>query len=119
MKNSVKKELASHVIDKIIDGILTDDNKDEWHFYAFNEDYYIIGYFESGEWLKNHNIGEFEAAVICQQYELDNFGETTIYSNAETVVNMLAYIYGEELIYSTDAKNTEELKNEMYEIINN
>ena len=54
MKNSVKKELASHVIDKITDGILTNGNKDEWHFYAFNEDYYIIGYFESGEWLKNH-----------------------------------------------------------------
>ena len=111
MKNSIKIELASHIIDRINDGILTDDNRDEWHFYSFNEDYYIIGYYEASQWLKKHDIGEFEAAGICQEYEVENFGECTkIYDNAETTVNMLAYIYGEELLSSLDAETIEELK---------
>lgn len=98
MKKSIKTELANHIIDRIKDGILTNYNKEEWHFYSFNEDYYIIGYYESSEWLKKHGIGEFEAAGICQQYEIDHFGESKVYDNSESVVNMLAYIYGEELL---------------------
>lgn len=104
MTTSVKSELASHIIDRINDGIITDDNKDEWHFHSFNEDYYIIGYYQASEWLKKHGIGEFEASGICQQYEIDHFGESKVYDNSESVVNMLAYIYGEELL------------NEFYEI---
>lgn len=113
MKNSIKKELANHIIDKINDGILTNDNRDDWHFYCFNEDYYVIGYYECSQWLKRHDIGEFEAAGICQQYEVDNFGESKVYDNSESVVNMLAYIYGEELIYSLDAQNIKQLKKEL------
>ena len=113
MKNSVKEELIQHILDKVNDGILTDDNRDEWHFHCFNEDYYIIDYYECSQWLKCHNIGEFEAAGICQQYEIDNFGESKVYDNSETVVNMLAYIWGEEIIYSLDATNIEELKEEL------
>lgn len=118
MKTSVKTELLNHILDKINDGILTNENKDGWHFYCFNEDYYIIGYYEASQWLKRHNIGEFEAAGICQQYEKDNFGELTkVYDNSEAVVNMLTYIYGEELIYSFDAETVEELKEEIEELI--
>lgn len=114
MENSVREELIQHIIDRINDGILTDENKDEWHFHCFNEDYYIIGYYEASEWLKKHNIGELEAAGMCQQYEIDNFGEcNTIYDNSEKVVNMLTYMYGEEIIYSLDADNIEELKEEL------
>lgn len=113
MKNTILKELSEHIIDKINDGILTDENKGEWHFYCFNEDYYIIGYYESSQWLKRHDIGEFEAAGICQQYEIDNFGESKIYDNSEAAVNMLTYIYGEELFNSLDAENIEELKKEL------
>ena len=117
MKYTVKKELISHIIDKINDGILTNENKDEWHFYCFNEDYYIIGYYNASKWLKKHDIGEFEAAGICQEYEIDNFGENyTIYDNSEKAVNMLAYIYGEELLYSLDANNIKELKRELKQI---
>ena len=114
MKTSIKLELASHIIDKINDGILTNDNKDEWHFYAFNEDYYIIGYYEASQWLKRHNIGEFEAAGICQQYEIDNFGESKVYDNSESVVNMLAYIFGEELLSEYyDITKVKKLKKEL------
>lgn len=118
MYTSIKTELAQHVIDRINDGVLTNDNRDEWHFHAFNEDYYIIGYYESSQWLKKHGIGEFEAAGICTQYELDQFGEVSkVYDNAEKVVNMLAYIYGEELIYEFDAESVEELREAMEGIV--
>lgn len=118
MRKSIEQELAQHVIDLIDDGVLTNENKDEWHFHAFNEDYYIIGYFQASEWLKKHGFGEFEAAGICQEYDRDNFGELTkVYDNAESVVNMLIYIYGEELIYSKNFSDVDELKEEMQELI--
>lgn len=113
MKNSIKEELKSHLLDLINDEVLTDDNKEDWHFHAFNEDYYIIGYYNSSEWLKNHGLGELEAAGICQQYEIENFGESKVYDNSESVVNMLAYIYGEELIHSLDVTTIEGLKEEL------
>lgn len=118
MKASIKVELADHLIDCINDGVLTNDNRDEWHFHAFNEDYYLIGYYNCSEWLKKHEIGEFEAAGICQEYELDHFGEcNTIYDNSEKVVNMLAYIYGEELLNELDADSIEELEEKLNELI--
>ncbi len=111
MKRSIEIELKAYISDKIDDGVIHDDNQDEWHFHLFNEDYYIIGYWNASEWLKAHGIGEFEAADTCVQYENDNFGEsTTRYDNSETVVNMLAYIYGEELLSDIGASDIEELK---------
>ena len=116
MKTSVKQEFAAYLLDLINDGVLTDENKDEWHFHAFNEDYYIIGYFEGKQWLAEHNYDPFEAIEICQQYEIDNFGESKVYDNAEQTANMLAYILGEEFIYSLDAENVEELTEELENI---
>jgi hypothetical protein len=110
MKHTIKTELEEYLLDLINDGVLTDENRDDWHFHAFNEDYYIIGNWNASEWLKTHNIGKFEAAGVCQQYENDNFGESQIYDNAEKVVNMLTYIYGEELLNSFDVETIEELK---------
>lgn len=101
MKASVKEELTSYIQDLKNDNVLTDENKDEWHYLAFNQNYYVIGYYNASQWLKNHDLDPFEAVSICQQYEVDNFGECrTVYYSSEKVVNMLAYIYGEELIYN-------------------
>jgi len=111
MKATIKTELSAHVLDLINDGVLTNENREEWHFHSFNEDHYIVGYYQCSEWLKLHDIGEFEAAGICQEYELENFGEIAgIYDNSERVVNMLAYIYGEELINGIGAANIKQLK---------
>jgi hypothetical protein len=111
MKQSVKRELESHILDLINDGVLTDSNKDDWHFHAFNEDYYIIGYYQAEQWLKEHNISVFEAIGICQEWEDNVLGERTKdYDNAETLVNMLVYVYGEELLSEIDAMGIEELK---------
>ena len=117
MKTSIKTELAQYIVDIINDGVLTNDNIDDWHYHAFNEDYYLTGYYECSKWLKTHGIGEFEAVGICQQYEIDNFGESRVYDNVADVVNMLAYIYGEELIYSGDFKKVKHLKRAMKELI--
>lgn len=116
----IKEELAYHVLDKIKDVALTKENKDDWHYLCFNEDYYLIGYYQCSEWLKNHNIDVYEAIGICQEYERDTFGELTgSYDNSEKTVNMLVYIFGEELIYSKDFKNIKQLKKTMKEIIKN
>jgi hypothetical protein len=117
MKTSIKTELSQHILDRINDGVINNDNRDEWHFHCFNEDYYIIGYYNASQWLKEHGISEFEAAGICQQYEVDSFGESKVYDNSESVVNMLAYIYGEELLSNIDAETVEELETELEEIV--
>ena len=118
METTIKTELAQHILDRINDGVIDDTNRDDWHFYCFNEDYYLIGYYECSEWLKAHGIGELEGASICNQYEVDNFGETSNkYDNTESVVNMLAYIYGEELIYGVNADTIEDLEAEIKELV--
>jgi len=118
MKHSVKQELAHHILDRINDGVIDDANKDDWHFHCFNEDYYIIGYYEAEQWLKNHDISAFEAIGICQEYENEVFGEQyKMYDNAETTVNMLAYIYGDQILNEIDADNIEELTEALNDIV--
>jgi len=117
MKTSAKQELAYHILDRISDGVITNENKDEWHFHCFNEDHYLIGYYACSQWLEEHGIGEFEAAGICTDYEEENFGEShNTYDNSEKAVNMLAYIYGEELLSEIDAETIEELQEELQAI---
>ena len=99
MRTSIKNEFEQRAIDYVNDGILTMDNRDEWHYHLFNEDYYIIGYYNAEQWLKEHGVSAFEAIQVCQYYEKDNFGECRVYDNAEMVVNMYAYILGEEWMY--------------------
>ena len=118
MENSVKKELANHILNYINDGVIDDNNRDDWHFHLFNEDYYIIGYYEASQWLKNHDIDAFEAIGICQEWEEDVLGEKQkVYDNAETTVNMLVYVWGEELLNEIDADNIEELTEALNNII--
>lgn len=101
MKKSIREELSSYIAEGIKEmkryTELPSDPQ-ELHFKLFNEDYYIIGYFQSEEWLIKHRMETFEAISIVQEYEKEQFGECRMYDNAESVVNMLAYIYGEELL---------------------
>ena len=118
MKNSIKIELTSYLLDLANEGVLTNNNREDWHFQAFNEDYYIIGYYQASEWLKKHSIDSFEAVGICQQYEIDNFGEaSSVYDNSEKVVNMLVYIYGEELLNDLNVETVEELNSELLGLV--
>ena len=118
MKNSIKTELANHILDSINDGIIDNTNRDDWHFHLFNEDYYWIGYYNCEKWLESHNIGAFQAIEICQEYEKDNFGEISgEYDNAEKVVNMIAYIYGERLLSEFEGENIEDLEEYLNDIL--
>ena len=103
MKNSIKQELSAYVTDRVEEmrryKELPSDISD-LHHELFNQDYYIIGYYQAEKWLEEHNISAWEGMSICQEYEIDNFGEASKkYDNAETTVNMLAYIYGEQLLH--------------------
>ena len=98
---TIKTELREHIISTIEE--MQDENilelGDLFHR-AFNQDYYIIGYYQCEQWLKKHNISIFEAIQFCQDYEYEQFGEYyKRYNNAEELVNMMTYIIGEELVY--------------------
>lgn len=68
------------------------------HNELFNTDYFIIGYHAAEQWLIA-NPGIFSAIEEIRQYEKDNFGEVnTDFSSSEKVVNMYAYIKGEEIL---------------------
>ncbi len=113
MQNTIKTELQSHIEDLINDGVLTLDNVDDWHFHAFNEDYYIIGYYQAEQWLKRHNVSPFEAIEEIKEYEQTNYGEvSTCFDNAESVVNMYVYILGEEVLYSIQDQLIEQLEDQ-------
>lgn len=111
MKKSIREELAQHLLDLINDEVLTDENKEDWHHHAFNEDYYIVGHYNAEQWLKKHDLSAFEAIGDCQDWEENVLGEKqNTYDNAETVVNMVVYVYGEGLLNDLDAASITELK---------
>ena len=95
----MNNELIQHIIDTIIDQDL--ETFEDLHFHAFNEDYYIIGYYEANEWLKSHNIDAFDAIAYVIEQEQQEFGEITLKPediNAERIVNLYVYYQGQELL---------------------
>ena len=76
---------------------------EDLHHYCFNTDYYIIGTYKATQWLEDKT---FEVINFIKDYEIDNFGEvTTDFSSPEKVVNMYAYILGEEIVNDYKHKN--------------
>ena len=76
------------------------------HHELFNTDYYIIGTYGAKKWLGDMS---FDIIGYIKDYEMDNFGELyTDLSDAEKVVNMYAYIIGEEILSEVikDVKHT-------------
>jgi hypothetical protein len=116
-KNSVKTELLEHIKDCITYGQITDQNIEDWHHDLFNVDYYIIGYYQCGEWLKKHEIGAFEAIETVVDYEKENFGTIHTDINAEAIVNMYVFIEGELLLNDLEATSIEQLKSRIDEIL--
>lgn len=80
-------------MDNIVEGIEGAD----LHNALYNEDYFIIGYYNAEKFLDKY--GSFSAIGDIQQYEKDQFGDvTTDLSDSEKVANMFAYIKGEEAL---------------------
>jgi hypothetical protein len=101
MKESIKKELTQHVLDLINDGVINDGNIDDAHFHAFNEDYYIIGYYNAKKWLDRHGLCAFDAIAEVIEGERNLFGEVNLTHedmNADRIVNLLVFYYGHDVI---------------------
>jgi len=93
-KEEIKEHFDDFIKEQPEDWI--EENIDDIHHYAFNEDYFIIGYYQAEQWLSDH---VFEVIGIIQDYEDMHFGESyTDLGNSEKVVNMYAYIVGEEVV---------------------
>jgi hypothetical protein len=94
------QELKSLIVDAINDGRLDDVELCDLHHEVFNTDYYIIGRYDSEQWLIN-NGGIFNAINVIKNYEEDNFGTiTTDFSEPERICNMYVYILGEEVVFN-------------------
>jgi len=94
-----KEEIKEHFDDFLEDQDeeWIEENIDDIHHYAFNEDYYIIGYYQARVWCGDE---VFNIIETIREYEESNFGEvTTDFSDAEKVVNMYTYIVGEEVVH--------------------
>jgi len=92
--NSEIVNYALNGMDNVIEGIYACDLHNE----LFNTDYFIIGYYAAEQWLMA-NVGIFAAIEEIKDYEQSNFGEVnTDLSSSEKVVNMYAYIKGEEIL---------------------
>lgn len=88
------------VIDDIYDKLDDKTGEDQYgcdlHHELCNTDYFIIGRHKATEALGSD---VFEATSKIKEYEQTNFGEvSTDFSEPEKVVNMLAYIIGEEVL---------------------
>ena len=105
MKGNVmdyKKEELKEYFDTFIDDSIEHLKEDEYwkedlHHNAFNQDYYIYGTYEAKKWLGDM---VFDVIEHIRKYEEFNFGEVnTDFSDPEKVVNMYAYIIGEEIVH--------------------
>lgn len=72
------------------------ENLDDLHHHAFNTDHYIIGTERAINWMGSY---VFDIINFIKEYEQDNFGEvSTDFTSPESIVNMYAYIIGEEVV---------------------
>ena len=93
-KEEIKEYFDDYINDQDAEWI--EENKDDLHHHAFNTDYYIIGTYQAKEWLGNM---AFDVIEHIREYEQFHFGEvSTDFSNPEKIVNMYAYIIGEEIV---------------------
>ena len=103
---TIKEELKTHIEVGIFTlwSSFSEFDENDLHNELFNVDYYIIGNYKAEQWLKKHNISVFQGIRFVQDYERKNFGDDAIqnYDNAETLVNMIVFIIGEELIYQEE-----------------
>ena len=112
------KELISKVIETIQENDLQGLCIDELHQRAFNQDYYIIGYYAAEKWLID-NYGIFAAIQKIHEYEESIFGEVnTNLGNSENVCNMITYILGEEIIQDLNIEGEKFTKKELKRIEN-
>jgi len=93
-KEEIKEHFDDFIKEQPEDWV--EENIDDIHHYAFNEDYFIIGTYQAKKWCGDE---VFNIIETIREYEDMHFGEVnTDFSDAEKVVNMYAYIVGEEVV---------------------
>jgi len=98
--NKQYETVKEYIIDRLGDGIGETEHASDLHHYLLNEDYFIIGRYEAKQFLDGET---FNAIEKVKTYEQDNFGElSTDLSEPEKVVNMFAYIVGEEILRESE-----------------
>ena len=109
LSNEAKRIFALEIIEELEHNALPNEtiadsygDLNELHFKCFNQDYFITGYYQANEFIKKHFYNVFDAIDIVREYEENNFGQFTTDINSEAICNMLAYIIGEEIVYSLD-----------------
>lgn len=114
MNNSIMQELKQHVTDLVACGTINSDNIEDAQHIAFNEDYYIIGYYQAKQWLASHGVDAWQAIAYVIEQEMLHFGEVNIKSediNEEAIANLLVFFAGydidfEELLAETEEEET-------------
>ena len=93
-KDEIKDHFDDFIKEQPEDWI--EENIDDIHHHAFNTDYFIIGYYQAKQWCCDE---VFNIIETIRDYEKSNCGEVnTDFSSSEKVVNMYAYIVGEEVV---------------------
>ena len=91
-------ELKEHLIDTVKEYPITDENIDEAHYYAFNENYYIIGYGRAKAWLEGHNIDVLKSVDFIQRKQDEMYGEPQeVPTDYETIVNQFVHYLGDNI----------------------
>lgn len=121
------QSLVSHALDGL-SSISEGQEACDLHHELFNMDYFIIGRYQAEQWLSK-NVGIFTAIEEIKEYEQSNFGEvSTDLSEPEHVMNMYAYIKGEEILQQSKtlqrrwnkkltAENLEAIKEELENLL--
>jgi len=91
------QQIIEHAICKM-ERISEGQHAIDLHNELFNMDYFIIDHYDAEQFLIN-GPGIFAAIEEIKEYKNSNFEEvSTDFSSAEKVVNMYAYIKGEEVL---------------------
>jgi hypothetical protein len=117
MNQSIKQELRNNLIE-YVKQCDEDHSFDDLHHEVFNEDYYIIGYYQANEWLTSHSVSAFEAIAYVIEQEENHFGESSLTAsdmNSERIVNLLVYFAAFDVMPDCDLSNTS--KTELLELL--
>lgn len=93
-KDEIQEYFDDYINDQDMEWIK--ENIEDLHHHVFNTDYFIVGTYKATQWLDDQ---VFNVIEFIREYEDFYFGKvTTDFSNPEKVVNMYAYIIGEEIV---------------------
>ena len=85
---------------------------DDLHNFLFNQNYYIIGTWKAKKWLGDELFNVIDYIKDYEKNYFDFMEDSTDFSSPEKVVNMYAYIIGEEIVQ----EYLEELEEEEEEV---